>query len=162
MKAIHIKQAVIAWLLIAGLTLFSSCNSCNDNKDNQDTTGTAVMTEGDTIDTSADAGSGYDGEYGTGTSINRSTGTSGGNTQGTGSGTTSTAGNTGSGTSNNNGTSTSAYDPNNDPIENTSRPARNSKGEPIVSGGSSGSGQGTGTGSTGNNSRVRTAEEQRD
>lgn len=166
-RSIFIKQAVFTTVMVAGLNIFSSCESCNRKENDTETmapseSGAANDTySNDTVMGAQDSGSANGNGYNSGSGQQVGSGNAGENDNASSSGSSSSSS---SGSNSPSGTTsgkTSNYDPNNDPIENTSSPARNSKGEPINSGGSSGSGSGTGSGSTGNNSRVSKAEDQK-
>lgn len=150
--------------VIAAAISFASCKKNNLQTQSEDSIDSGIYT--DTVSTSQD-GSGdtiYGGDKSSASrSIPRTAGsatqngaagssTTSGSQTGTGAGDGATSGSSSSG-STSSGYS-SGYGDSNDPLENSSSPSVNSKGEPVRSSGSSGSGMGTGTGSTGNNSRV--------
>ncbi|WP_294820232.1 hypothetical protein [uncultured Flavobacterium sp.] len=150
-----LKSTFAASLLIAGMSVTSSCDSCS-RKENTDDSST--YTEGETVDTTAvtaadstvDATSGA--VYGSGNNAD-----AGGSASGTpAAGNATTTGK--SGQVQNSGMSQQEIT---DQVENSSSSPRRADGKPVNSGGTSGSGMGTGTGSTGNNSKVTRPEDQK-
>lgn len=157
-KLTVIKQFLFVSLLIAGMNIYSSCDGCNRPDGNSEGTNDGMDTNGNTRGTEQPAdnedsgstegtgsGTANDGRTSS-TSINSSTG-------GTNSTSTVSTGTAKSGLSDEeitnqveNSNASSAYD---------------KEGKPVISSGSAGTGSGTGTGTTGNNSRVRTKEDQK-
>jgi hypothetical protein len=158
-----IKQLFFTLLLVAGMSLYSSCDSCsrpdpasegtNDAMDaNGDTRGSESPDDnensGSTEGTGSNSGATHDGNAST--SIQ------------------ATTPETASGKTNQNNAVTTntekklAEEEITNRVENSNASnAVDSKGNPIRSSGSSGTGQGTGTGSTGNNSKVTTKADQK-
>lgn len=155
-KQTLIKSGVMASLLIAGMNLTTSCESCSRKDTHTETT--KYVTDTDTVYVDS-SDTGNSGTSGTGSGTGRSssaTDTSG----------SSSSGSTGSSSSGSSSTSSSnskklTQEEITDEVENSSKTARDANGKPINSGGTSGTGMGTGTGSTGNNSRVSKAEDQK-
>ena len=165
MKTLRLKQALTAGLLVTGLSIMTSCNNKHETDGSSNEQGTELTGPSDT--TATTGGDNSEDAIGTGSATGTGgTGATGGSGGTDGAGSTGSGGDTGSakgtgGSAAGSNGSASTYSPSNDPIENTSRPSADRQGKPVISSGSAGSGMGTGTGSTGNNSRVRTAEEQR-
>jgi len=165
-KSTALKNALFAALLVAGMNVVSSCDSCSRRDEGSNSTGTSDGNEAngdiDGSETPADNENSGSTE-GTDDSANAGTdGSSSMNVPRSGSA-------TGTSSSSASGSASSASTPKKsglteeqitDKVENSSSQATNSKGEPIISGGTAGTGQGTGTGSTGNNSRVTTKKDQ--
>ncbi|MEL1243379.1 hypothetical protein AAEO56_03825 [Flavobacterium sp. DGU11] len=157
-KQTLIKSGVMASLLIAGMNLTTSCESCSRKDTHTETTKYVTDTDTVYVDSSS-TDTGNSGTSGTGSGTGRSssaTGTSG----------SSSSGSPGSSSSGSSSTSSSngkklTQEEITDEVENSSKTARDANGKPINSGGTSGTGMGTGTGSTGNNSRVSKAEDQK-
>ncbi|MGV3461189.1 MAG: hypothetical protein ACO1N9_12125 [Flavobacterium sp.] len=164
MKTQAITKVIAFASIIAGINMLSSCDSCNRKEESYDSTmETPTSTPVDTMTTVEGDTTAYDQADASGTMSTKTTTTRttrSGSTTGSGTGTGETApasatetASTTSRVASGSGASSPAYDRGNDPIENTSSPAR-VNGKPINPGGTSGTGSGTGTGSTGNNSRV--------
>lgn len=147
MKTQAITKVIAFASIIAGINMLSSCDSCNRKDESYDSNVDTTTTVTETDTTIAGDTTAYDQAEGSGTMTTTSSSKRSASTAGAGAGRGETASATSS------GESSPAIDRENDPIENTSVPARK-KGEPVDSGGTAGSGSGTGTGSTGNNSRV--------
>ena len=166
------KQAFVATIMVAGMQMISSCESCSRKDKDMETTepagsGGASDTYGnDTIIDNGNSGNtGNSYNSGTGSGSNASGGATGNGGSSSGNSNASSSGNKesvkGSNSESATKKSTPSYDPNNDPIENSSSHARKADGTPVNPGGTSGSGMGTGSGSTGNNSRVSDPRDQK-
>ena len=151
-----IKQLLFGALVVAGMNLCTSCDSCSRNGSNTEGVNDANDANGDTRGSESPADNEDSGSTeGTGTSSgtpsDRNTSAASGNIPASGPGNAS---------ANTTGRQLSEQEITNR-VENSDPGRVDKNGNPIRSSGASGTGTGTGTGSTGNNSRVTTAEAQR-
>jgi hypothetical protein len=152
---IVIKQSVFASLLLVGLNFYTSCDSCSRNKDKKNTDAT---TDTIVIDSSA---------YNEDSGSTNETGGASGNIDGSSSTSVDAAsGKTGTAGTKNAATTVPKRKLTEEEITNqvensNASNAVDKNGNPIRSGGSAGTGSGTGTGSTGNNSKVTNAKDQK-